>query len=119
MKPLVIALLVTVLVLAGAFILGRHLLRTTTNRWLGFVGIFLVGLPFSWTLFYGASSGGGAMLPIPDFIAIIALLTGEFHSGNYSAAGSIPPPFIMTAISSFVAYCICSKQRPDLFKSSR
>jgi len=59
------------------------------------------------------------MLPIPDSIAIVALLAGEFHSGSYSAAGSIPPPFIMTAINSFVAYLICSKQRPDLFTRGR
>ena len=119
MKPLVVALIVTVLVLAGAFLLGCYLLATTRSRWLGYLSFFLIGLPFSWTLAFAASSGGGMMLPVPDALAIVAFLAGQFHSGSYSAAGSIPPPFVMTGVSSFVAYLICSRWRPDLFNRRR
>jgi len=102
-----------ILLTAGVFLFVR-----TKRVWLAYVSIYFIAQPFSWTLLWGASMGGGFALPAPDIFAIIGLFAGQFHSGRYSGAGSLPPPFIASAVVYAVVFLLLARHRKELFKTS-
>lgn len=95
---------------------GIYLLKTTKRRWTAFIAVYLISQVFSWTLLWGASSGGGFILPAPDIFAIAALLSGQFFSGNYAGTGCIPPPFVGTVVAYVIVFFISQRFRRDLFR---
>jgi len=98
---------------AGVFLFVR-----TKRAWVAYSAIYFISQPFSWTLLWGASMGGGFALPAPDIFAIIGLFGGQFHSGQYSGAGSIPPPFVASVVVYFIVYFLLARYRKDIFKPS-
>jgi len=102
-----------ILLSAGVFLFVR-----TKRAWVAYIAIYFISQPFSWTLLWGASMGGGFALPAPDIFSIIGLFAGQFQSGRYSGAGSIPPPFIASAVVYAVAFFLLARHRKDIFKAS-